>query len=324
MPFKANAARRHRIPRTRYRATNWPAYEAGLRRRGDLTLWLDPDAIAGWTAPRRSTPGGQPRYSDLAIELVLTLRLVFHLALRQAEGFARSVLALLGLELRVPDHTALSRRSRSFAGRQPRCRPSEGSVHLVLDSTGLELFGRGEWCAAKHGRARRRWLKLHIGVDATTGEIAAHVLTDGHADDGAQVPDLLHQPEGTIASLIADGAYDGDPVYQAAAARQPDRPPDVVIPPRSSAVPSTADPEQQSLRDRHLQLIAEHGRMAWQRLTGYGRRNVVEATMARYKGLIGPKLRARHRDAQAGEVALAVQVLNRMIRVAKPVIIRRR
>ncbi len=149
------------------------------------------------------------------------------------------------------------------------------------------------------------------------------MLTDGHANDAAQVAVLLRQPEGAVASLTADGAYDGDPVYRAAAARQPEQPPDVVIPPRSSAVPSTADPDRHSRRDRHIQLMAEHGRMGWQRVTGYGRRNVVEATMARYKGLIGPKLRARHRDTQAGEVALAVQVLNRMMREAKPVTVRR-
>ena len=107
MPFKHNVAHRHHIRRARYRVTNWPAYEAGLRRRGVLTFWVDEAALAGWQAPRRSTPGGQPRYSDLAIELVLTLRLVFHLALRQAEGFTRSVLALLGLQLTVPDHTTL-------------------------------------------------------------------------------------------------------------------------------------------------------------------------------------------------------------------------
>src|SRR5918997_6393197 len=119
MPFKQNAARRHRIPRARYRVQNWPTYEAGLKRRGDLTFWLDEAAIAGWHASRRTTPGGQARYSNLAIELVLILRLVFHLGLRQAEGFARSVLRLLGQELRVPDHTTLSRRNRGFAGRQP-------------------------------------------------------------------------------------------------------------------------------------------------------------------------------------------------------------
>ncbi len=136
MPFKHRAARRHRIPKARYWVQNWPAYEAGLKRRGDLTLWLDEDAVAGWQAPRRSTPGGQAWYSDAAIELVLMLRLVFHLALRQAEGFAASVLRLLGRELRVPDHTTLSRRGRGLAGRHPKVVP-HGPMHLVIDSTGL-------------------------------------------------------------------------------------------------------------------------------------------------------------------------------------------
>jgi len=323
MPFKHNATRRHRISRARYRVTNWTAYEAGLRRRGEITCWVDETALKAWQAPRRSTPGGQPRYSDLAIELVLTLRLVFHLALRQAEGFARSMFALLGLDLTVPDHTTLSRRSRAFAGRQPRVRAGTGPVHLVLDSSGLELFGQGEWCAAKHGRLRRRWLKLHLGVDATTGEIAAHLLTDGDEHDAAQVPNLLRQCESTIASLTADGAYDRDPVYQAAATRQPGSPIEVVIPPRADAVLSTADPDQQTPRDRHIQLLAERGRIGWQRATEYGRRNHAETTMSRYKHLIGPKLRARSRPAQHGEVAIAVAVLNRMIRTAKPVSVRR-
>ena len=104
-------------------------------------------------------------------------------------------------------------------------------TNAVLDSTGLELFGQGEWCAAKHGRLRRRWLKLHLGVDAGTGEIAAHVLTDGDADNAVQAPALLRQCEGILASVTADGAYDRDPVYQAAAARQAGPPPKVVVPP---------------------------------------------------------------------------------------------
>ncbi len=110
--------------------------------------------MAGWQAPRRTTPGGQAWYSDAAIELVLTLRLVFHLPLRQAEGFATSVLRLLGQKLRVPDHTTLSRRGRGFAGRRPKVVP-HGPMHLVIDSTGLKLFGRGEWDEEKHGRTRR-------------------------------------------------------------------------------------------------------------------------------------------------------------------------
>ncbi len=142
MPFKHNAARRHRIPKRRYRVTNWPAYEAGLRHRADLTLWLDEAAFASWQRPHRSTPGGQPRYSDLAIELVLTLWLVFHLALRQAEAFSRSVLRLLRLDLAVLDHTTLSRRGRSFAGRQPRVAVHAGPVHLVLTALAC---GRVAW-----------------------------------------------------------------------------------------------------------------------------------------------------------------------------------
>ena len=287
MPFKHNSARRHRIPKRRYRVTNWPAYEAGLRRRGDLTFWLDEAALAGWHAPRRSTPGGQPRYSDLAIELVLTLRLVFHLALRQAEAFSRSVLALLGLELAIPDHTTLSRRGRAFAGRQPRAARQDGPTHLVLDSTGLQLFGQGEWDAQKHGRTRRQWRKLHVAVDVSTGEIAAHVLTEGHADDAAQAPNLLGQAEGSFVTVTADGAYDSDAVYQAATRRH-GPPPDVIIPPRASAVLSTNDPAARTQRDRHLQLIAEQGRMGWQRTTGYGRRSLIETAIGRTKHLIGP------------------------------------
>ena len=321
MPFKHNAGRRHRIPRARYRVTNWPAYEAALRRRGDLTLWLDEAAVAGWSAPTRSTPGGQPIYSDLAIELVLTLRLVFHLALRQAEAFVRSILRLLGLDLSVPDHSTLSRRGRAFAGRCSRVLPSPGPIHLVLDSSGLELFGQCE-CECRQARLRRNWRKLHLAVNAGTGEIAAHVLTEGSADDAAQVPLLLRDLEGHIAAVTADGAYDRDPTYQAIADRQRRSPPDVIIPPRASAVLSTDDSNVQSPRDRHIQLMADRGRIGWQRATGYGRRNHAETTMGRYKHLIGPRLRARTLSGQEGEVAISVSVLNRMIQTGKPVSVR--
>ena len=328
MPFKHNAAHRHRIPKQRRRVTNWPAYEAGLRWRGDLTLWLDEAALSGWTAPRRTTRGGQPRYADVAIELVLTLRLVFHLALRQAEGFARSVLGLLGLDLSVPDHSTLSRRSRAFAGRQPRTLRHDRPVHVVLDSTGLQVFGQGEWNAEKHGRTPRRWRKLHLAVDVEAGEIVAHMLTDPDVGDITAVPGLLATGEGPIASVIADGAYDGASVYQAASLRQRDPPPDIVIPPRATSVVNdksvitdnkTAPP---TVRDHHVRYIAENGRMAWQKATGYGRRSLVETAIGRYKHSIGPKLRARSAEGQQGEVAIAVNVLNRMIRTTKPVSVR--
>ena len=192
--------------------------------------------------------------------------------------------------------------------------PALGRCTLCWTARGLSCPANASGVRAKHGRLRRRWLKLHLGVDASTGEIAAHALTDGDADNAVQAPALLRQPEGTLASVTTDGAYDRDPVYEAAATRQPGSPPEVAIPPRAEAVPSTTDPGQQTPRDRHI---------GWQRATEYGKRNHAETTMGRYKHLIGPKLRACSRSAQPGEVALGVQVLNRMIRAAKPVSVRR-
>src|ERR1700735_1713525 len=317
MPFKHKNSRRHHIPKARRRITNRPVYGAGLQRRGDVTFWLDETALPGWRGPRRTSRGGQPIYADMAIEVVLTLRLLFHLALRQVEGFTRSVLRLLGLEIAVPDHSTLSRRGRGFAGRQPRAVRHDRPVHVVLDSTGLQIFGQGEWDAERHGRKPRRWRKLHLVVDAETGEIVAHVLTDKDGGGITQVSALLATVEGRIANVIADGAYAGEAVYQEAPARQHDPPVEVVIPPRSSSVVTTGA-DGQTIRDRHIRVIAERGCMAWQKATGYGRRSLVETAIGRYKHIIGSTLRARSNDGQAGEAAITVHALNRMIRIAKP------
>ena len=141
------------------------------------------------------------------------------------------------------------------------------------------MFGQGEWDGEKHGRTSRRWRKLHLAIDAETGEIVAHVLTGPNVGDITAVPDLLAMVEGPIASVIADGAYDGASVYQAAFLRQHDPPPDIIIPPRASSVNNDNKANASTVRDHHVQTIAEKGRMAWQAATGYGRR-----------GLVGPRL----------------------------------
>ena len=207
MPFKSNAARRHHSPKQRHRVTNWSEYDAALRQRGSLTVWFSEEAIAAWRAEPRTTRGGQPHYSALAIRTALTLRAVFRLALRQTEGLIGSILRLLGLDLAVPDHSTLSRRAEALE--VPRPIAHTGSVHLLVDSTGLRLCGPGEWLIEKHGTRRRRsWRKLHIGVDAETGQILASELTSSDVDDGSQVGPLLDQIAGPLASFIGDGAYD--------------------------------------------------------------------------------------------------------------------
>jgi len=196
VPFKANADRRHRIPRQRFRVTNWREYDASLRQRGSLTVWFTEEAIAAWMAAPRTTRGGQTTYSALAILTALSLKAVFRLALRQTEGLIGSVIGLLGLDLAVPDHSTLSRRAATLDVPRPRSSAGAEPLHLLVDSAGLKLCGAGEWLNEKHGtKVRRSWRKLHLGLDAGTGRIVASLLTTRDVDDGSQVGALLDQVE---------------------------------------------------------------------------------------------------------------------------------
>jgi Transposase DDE domain len=322
MPFKFHEPRRHRIPRARYRVTNWPEYDRGLVGRGDLRLWIAEDALAGWAAPRRRTRGGQARFSDLAIEAVLLLGSLFRLPLRQAEGFVRSLLELMGLILPVPDHTTLARRRRTVPI-EMNAPGRKAPVDLVLDSTGLTFYGAGEWDRLKHGEKRRAWRKLHLAVDAGTGEILAFKLTDSDTADAAMAGPLVERAGGRIRSVTADGAYDGAPVYAAIrAARPPRSPPKIVIPPAVRSISTSGMPHGGSERERHAAKIGAHGRMAWQKVNGYGRRALAETTISRLKRRGGDRLTARTFGAQFAEVALRISAANKMIRHAKPITIR--
>jgi hypothetical protein len=299
--------------------TNWADYDAALRQRGSLTVWFSEDAIAAWAAEPRTTPGGQPSYSALAITTALTLRAVFRLALRQTEGLIGSILRLLGLDLAVPDHSTLSRRAENLE--VPRPRSGSEPVHLLVDSTGLRLCGPGEWLVEKHGsKTRRSWRKLHLGVDADTGRIVATELTGNEVDDGSQVGALLDQIGGPVTSVTADGAFDRDDVYSEVAARHPGAA--VIVPPRSGAVPSGTAETAPTQRDRHLEVIVERGRMGWQKVSGYNWRALVEADVSRWKRVIGDALRSHTDGRQATEVAIAADVLNRMLELGRPEYVR--
>ncbi|MBL0407908.1 IS5 family transposase [Microvirga aerilata] len=319
MPFKHNAARCHRMDNMKFKVANWTEYEAGLRRRGSLTLWMTAEALSSWQAAKRTTHGGQPRYSDLAIETVLTVGLVFGLRLRQTEGLLLSVLELMGLDLAVPDHTTLSRRARTWQspeGRLGRRILGEGPVHVLIDSTGLQVYGAGQWLEEKQGaRSRRGWRKLHLALDADSGEIVAHVMTDQDTGDASQVEPLLDQIELPIGQFTADGAYDGKPTYDAVTKHSADAA--VIIPPRANAV-ERPDTKPASSRDRHFAAIHTDGWMKWQAATGYGKRSLVETAIGRYKAINGRRLRARSFGAQQTEVAIGCTVLNRMLACARP------
>ncbi|MFK0167082.1 IS5 family transposase [Rhizobium sp. NPDC090279] len=319
MPFKHNAGRRHRIGKMKFKVTNWPEYEAGLRRWGSLALWVTAEALSWWQVPKRRARGGQPRYSDLAIETARTLGLVFGLRLRQTEGLLTSVLTLMALDLPVPDYTTMSRRARTWrSANRPNGRsvPRTGPVHVLIDSTGLEVCGAASgWRRSTVPKSRRGWRKLHLALDADSSEIVAHAMTDQNAGDASQVELLLDQIDNPIHQFTADGAYDGDPTYDAVSRHSADAA--VVIPPRSNAI-DRPDTGIASQRERHIAAIKANGRMCWQATTGYGTRSLVETAIGRYKLIVRPRLRARSFGAQQTEVAVGCAVLNRMPACARP------
>ena len=207
------SSRVNRRYKTKYRIRNWREYQRGLRSRGDVTIWLSEEAIAAWTPPKNGLRGGQRQYSNLAILTALTLRVISRLPLRQTEGFLDSLLSLMGLDLKAPDHTTLSRRNR-IVEVPPLTRAHDGPIYLIVDSTGLKILGSGEWNAHKYkaSKKRRDWRKLHIGVD-DEGFIVAAELTASSGDDASALPDLLDQIEDPIRRFTADGAYDHRSIY---------------------------------------------------------------------------------------------------------------
>jgi transposase len=321
MPYKHNHARRHKFSKPKYRLTNWSDYNAALQQRGSLTIWFTEEARAEWLAEKNGKRGAQPVYSDLAIETSLTLRLVFKQPLRQTTGLLRSLTALLKLdELPIPNYSTLSRRGQRLKVSLQVKRAANQPRHILVDSSGLKIYGEGESLEQKHGaKSRRRWRKLHIALDAETRQLVAIELTTDEVGDPTVVPDLLAQTEGEIASFTADGAYDGDSVYQAIATHQPDSHVDVVIPPRSTAVLSGQVATEPTPRDRHIQRIADLGRMGWQRESGYNRRSLVENGFYRYKTIIGRRLHARNLSHQQTEAKLGCAALNRMTQLGMPV-----
>ncbi len=305
-------SRVHPKYKTKCHVGNWPAYDRALFQRGDVTLWLAPEALATWAAVGVGTRGGQLQYSDLAIETALTLRLLFHLPLRQTEGFLTSIFGMLDLDLSATDHTTLSRRGQHLDLTLRRA-ATGASMHLIVDSTGLSVVGEGEWAVAKHGgRGRRGWKKLHLGVDGS-GVIVAHALTDATVDDATTGVDLIEAVVGDVARVTADAAYDTIAFYETATARGAT----VVVPPDKTARVSRRGPRS-SARDRTIKKIKKVGRRRWQKEVGYHRQARVENAFFRYKSIIGGSLRARSPGGRVTEAVIACNALNQMTARGRP------
>ena len=303
--------------KTNYRVRNWAEYEKGLRQRGDITIWFDEDAIKAWNAVPNGKPGGQSKYSDLAIVTALTLRILFKLPLRQAEGFLTSLVRIMALDLDVPDHTTLSRRGRVVDVPVYK-RTHDDPIQLMIDSTGLKIVGEGEWHSEKHktSKKRRKWRKLHIGVDEQ-GYIVASELTTSEESDPSMVSTLIKQLTTKISQFTGDGAYDTQKVYKELADAGTDDI-QIIVPPRKTATRTPSVRGVWAQRDAAVQRIEEIGRQAWRKEAGANRQAHVENAMFRLKRSTGDHLLAKHFDTQKREIKIRVNIVNRAFDLGRP------
>ena len=301
------------MPRLSYRVKNWKSYNQALINRGSLTIWVDEQTVEDWLTDTRTGKRGRPyTYSVTAIETGLTLRTLWQLPLRMAQGLLRSIFELMGIDLPVPNYTTLCRRGANLSI-DLKVRPSQAPRHLVIDSTGLKVFGEGEWHMRTHGKSKRRtWRKLHLSVDAKTHEIVASQLTMSNVHDSTQVQRLL--PEDQVEAVYGDKAYDNQNAYEPIVTKGAK----AVIPPRSGA--ALMKPKTWGIVARNTN-VAERwflGNKLWKVGRGYHRRSLAETAMYRQKQILGNRLRSKNILQQNTEARIRASILNQMTQLGMP------
>lgn len=298
-----------------YRVGNWQEYNRGLINRGNITVWISDQAIAAWNNTAATGRKGRVNtYTDLAIETALSLRALFRLPLRQTQGFLEGLIKLLNLKLDAPSYATLSRRAEGLCV-DLGALASKAPPNVVIDGTGLKVYGEGEWKMRIHGKTKRRtWRKLHIAINRETHEILAVTLTESNVHDSMETKALLDQME-RVATVTGDKAYDNKHAYDPIAAKGAK----AIIPPRSGAALKLknitwGDVERNRLvKENHLL-----GKDAWKTGSGYRRRVLVETGIGRYKRTLGASLHSRRLGRQKAEVRLGARILNRMTHLGMP------
>jgi Transposase DDE domain len=309
------------MSKDKYKVMNWKEYNQGLINRGRIDVWIDSEEIEKWNEPERSGKAGRPKeYSDSAILLCVVVRKLYHLSLRSCQGFMISIFELMHLCLKVPCYTQISRRSANLEvplGALPR----QGEINIAIDSTGLKVYGEGEWKVRKHGWTKhRRWMKLHLVLDTETQQIVAADLTSNAVDDGQMAAPMLESKEGEgqplkgrVRSIAGDTAYDKEKV------RKPLAGIIQLIPPQHNGKVHGSKKPFYAQRDQAITEIEQIGRAEWKKKAGYHKRSLSETGMFRYKTIIGDDLQARKPVTQKTEVLAGVRILNRMLQMAKPI-----
>jgi IS5 family transposase len=292
-----------------YRTRNWKQYNTALINRGRITLWINPEVVKAWKAQSDGLPHKQKLYSDLSIQTVLTLKVLFKLPFRAAQGLAMDLLKILGLDLTCPHYSTLSRRAKTLQI-DLGVRKTEGPIHLLVDSTGVKVAGEGEWKTRQwKAEYHRTWIKLHLGLDRNSGQIMAAVVTDAKGGDPDHFPDVLDAVEGDIEKVGADGIYDSIDNFRRIAERGatpiiPARINAAIRPEPEAAARNAVVAEMDRLWDD------ETGDARWKVESGYHARSRIESEMFRYKQVIGDSVSTKNLASQTVEVLLGCRILN--------------
>jgi Transposase DDE domain len=319
MPYKYPKDKGWKIPKQKYKLKNWSKYNNALKDRGRIDFWLDKEAIDNWYEEDQENIGtGAPRqYTDFCIIICHEIRQVYRLPLRQSEGFINSIFRMMGLNIKCPNYSVLSKRLLTLNIPCPRYTekdtPDDDVAAMTIDSTGLKRFGRDEWHQEKHKvSAKRSWRKLHVCVD-DKHYIHGSVLTDRFASDEGTIDDLIEQVTTSANHVSLDSAYDSNDVYVSLKNKFPNA--KIVIPPDKNAI---IHDKNHAIRNQHLQEIQAHGRMNWQKENQYGRRNISELSIQRRKRILGNQLHAREFTRQKVEAMIGSGILNKMTSLGMP------
>ena len=306
------------VVETGCKARDWSKYNQSLVNRGDITLWFSDDLIESWNHENGEPKVGRPFiYSDSTIECLLMIREFFRLPYRQTEGLGKALLKLAAIDVKVPDFTSLAKRAANFDV-TIRVAEAKGPIDIVVDSTGLKVFGEGEWKVRQHGAGKRRtWRKVHLAVDPNTHEIVAALTTENSVHDVAAVKPLLKQIKEPVKSFRADGIYDTHGVYETLVNEKIDP----IIPPRSNARTAQHGNARQepSHRDCAIRTVKKAGLRFWKKETGYHKRSLAETAMFRIKNTFGDRLKNRLIKNQITEVAIKCKMLNLFLAIAVPI-----
>lgn len=301
----------------RYKVTNWKEYNRSLKNRGNITLWLSEDVVDGWYYKGIKQRGAQYVYTELCIETCCALRKIYHLPYRQAEGFVSSILWIMGSQIKAPNYSVICRRSKSLQIEDELAKIKDGNIHVVVDSTGLKVYGEGEWKVRQHGYGKHRtWRKIHIAVNPVTHIIHASELTTNSIDDASMVKPLLNNIKDNVNIFGGDGAYDKCKVYDFLE-NEKIKP---VIPPQKNAriIKHGNCKGREHPRDKAIRYIRKHGREKWKMKYQYHKRSISETAMFRYKTIFGDRLQARTIERQVVEAKLSCKILNKMTNCGMP------